>query len=151
MAEYEHAATVQAPADQVFEFVSNVRNMPKYLPTVQSATPDGAERVAVEGEANGHHYDSDGHFKVDAAQRTMEWGADEDDYTGRLKVDGQGSQSTITIHLSFKEQGGGDDQHIPDQTRRVQDGLEAAVESIRNLIEGQGGKVEPASAHEQGR
>ena len=149
MAEYEHTTTIQAAPDEVFRFVSDVRNLPKYLPTVQRATPDGRERVEVEGEANGHHYDSDGHFRVNQQARTMEWGADEDDYTGQLKVEGQGSQSTIAIHLWFKARGG--EEQLPDQDQRVQDGLAAAMESIRNIMEGQGGKVEPASAHEQGR
>jgi len=47
MREYEHTAVVQCNAQQVFDFVSNVSNLPRYLPTVQKAMPQGEERVRV--------------------------------------------------------------------------------------------------------
>lgn len=57
MAEYEHAMTIDASPDAVFDFVADIRNLPKYLPTTKSAQPQGEERVRVQGEAAGHQYD----------------------------------------------------------------------------------------------
>ncbi len=51
MPEYEHSQTIQASPDAVFAFVSQVRNLPQYLPTIKAAEPQGPERVVVHGEA----------------------------------------------------------------------------------------------------
>ncbi len=84
MAEYTDRIDVAAPADAVFQFVSDVENLPKYLPTMHHAHTQGAGRIEVDGEANGHAYHSDGWFKVDQAGRSMSWGSDgENDYSGQ--------------------------------------------------------------------
>lgn len=140
MSTYEHSTTVQASPDTVFAFVSDVGNLPRYLPTVHSAKPQSGERVHVEGEAQGHHYDDDGYMRVDQASRRMEWGSDgEDDYTGWLTVAGDDSatNSTVTVHLEFGEQTG-DDQQISNQDERIEQGLNEALDAIRQQIEQQG-------------
>ena len=152
MSEYEHSLSVQVPPDQLFEFVSDVRNLPKYLPTVQDATRQSGERIRVKGEAAGHKYDDDGFFRVDAGRRRMEWGSDGDNhYSGWLEVaeDAGKSASQVTVHLSFEpspelarqfEQQGG------DRDRDIREGMEKTLVSIKNICEGRGGKVEPRSA-----
>lgn len=137
MSTYEHSTTVQASPDAVFAFVSDVNNLPRYLPTVHSAKPQSGERVHVEGEAQGHHYDDDGYMRVDQASRRMEWGSDgEDDYTGWLTVAGDdgATSSTVTVHLEFGEQTG-DDQQISNQDERIEQGLSEALDAIRQQIE----------------
>ncbi len=44
MAEYSDRIDVAAPADAVFAFISDIGNLPKYLPTVQGAHAHGADR-----------------------------------------------------------------------------------------------------------
>jgi len=61
MSEYEQTAIIQCRAQQVFDFVSTIDNLPRYLPTVTNAMPQDGERVRVQGEAAGHRYDSDGY------------------------------------------------------------------------------------------
>ncbi len=107
MAEYTDRIDVAASADAVFAFVSDIENLPKYLPTVHHAHPQGNERVEVEGEANGHPYNSDGWFKVDQAARTMTWGSDgENDYSGKMKVTGDGSRAQVECSLQVHAAGG---------------------------------------------
>ena len=144
MAEYTDRIDVAAPADAVFAFVSDIENLPKYLPTVHHAHPQGGERVEVEGEANGHPYNSDGFFKVDQSSRTMTWGSDgENDYSGKMKVTGDGSMAQVECSLKFtpsadmkqsmdKNQGG--------PSAAMTDGLHASLQSIKQLCEGTGGK-----------
>jgi uncharacterized protein YndB with AHSA1/START domain len=139
--EYEHTLMINAPEEQVFAFVSQVENLPKYLPTTKHAEPQGTDRVRVQGEANGHQYNDDGYLRVDRASHRMEWGADEHDYAGSMTVDGSGGQSEVRVQLTFR---GG--EHIPDQDERVQRGLVAALESIKNQVEGRGGKQEVREA-----
>lgn len=152
MKEYEHTAIVQCHAQQVFEFVSNVSNLPRYLPTVQKAMPQGDERVRVQGVAGGHQYDSDGFYHVDKSRKRMEWGSDgESQYRGWLEVkdSGNGTTATVTAHLSFEPRPDTRrqlDQQTGDYHRTIQEGLEYALQSIKNLCEGQGGKVESPAA-----
>lgn len=140
MSEYEHSATVQAAADTVFQFVSDLNNLPRYLPTVQRAMPEQGERIRIEGEARGQHYEDDGFFRVDQQSQRMEWGSDGDaDYSGWLTVEQQGDmRSLVTVHLSFGS------REIPDQDQRIRQGLEDALSAIQQQIEARGGLHERA-------
>lgn len=144
MAEYTDRIDVAAPADQVFAFVSDIQNLPKYLPTVHHAHPQKGERVEVEGTANGHAYNSDGWFKVDEAARTMTWGSDgENDYSGKMAVTGDGSQATVACSLKFTPTGDvkqSMDKNQGGPSAAMTDGLHASLASIKALCEGTGGK-----------
>ena len=150
MAEYEHSLTVQARADEVFGFVSDISNLPKYLPTTHHAEAQGGERVRVRGEAGGHPYDSDGHFRVNTTEHRMEWGSDgENNYSGWLEVQDRGETSEVTVHLSFAPRPDLSqrmDEQTGDRNQTIQEGLQTALTSIQNLVEGRGGKVEPRAA-----
>ena len=151
MAEYEHSLTVQASPDAVFDFVSDIGNLPRYLPTTHQAEMQGAGRVRVRGEAGGHTYDSDGYFRVDTSEHRLEWGSDgENNYSGWLEVeDGKDGASDVTVHLSFAPRpdlAQRMDEQTGDHDRTIQQGLEAALLSIQNQVEGRGGKVEPEAA-----
>ena len=137
MAEYQQSATVKVPADRVFQLVSDVQNLPKYLPTLQRADPEGQGRVHLEGNAYGHHYEGSGSMRVDQASRRMEWGSDEGiTYRGWLQVKEAGaSSSEVTIHLSFSD--------APPMTKvapaggpdPIQQALEQTLQAIRALCE----------------
>ena len=145
MAEYTDRIDVAAPADAVFGFVSDVANLPKYLPTMHDAHTQGTDRVAVDGEANGHHYHSDGWFKVDQAGRSMSWGSDgENDYSGKMKVTGDGSKSQVECALRFSPKPAIEksmNEHQGGPTAAMTDGLRTSLQSIKRLCEGTGGKA----------
>ena len=144
MAEYSDRIDVSAPADAVFTFVSDIENLPKYLPTVHHAHPQANERVEVEGEANGHPYNSDGFFKVDQASRTMSWGSDgENDYSGKMTVTGDGSKAQVECSLRFTPTEGikeSMDKNQGGPSAAMTDGLRASLHSIKQICEGTGGK-----------
>ena len=149
MPDYSAETDVHAPADAVFRYIADVKNLPKYLPTVHSAAPQQGERVQVEGTANKHDYSSDGWFKADNGARTVTWGSDgENDYHGKMSVTGDGSRSHVKVTITFspkpevaqsmeKNQGG--------PGAAMQDGLQTAMANIRKQCEGDGGK-QPSSA-----
>ena len=148
MSDYQHTVTVNSPPDTIFDFVSDVANLPKYLPTTTSAEPQGTDRVRVKGEVAGHAYDADGYFRITDSVRRIEWGADGDrKYAGWLQVEGGDSpiatddaaRARVTVHLTFGARQGGTDASDAD----VQRGLEASLQSIKNILEGKGGKIEP--------
>ncbi|MFO7276396.1 MAG: SRPBCC family protein [Pseudomonadota bacterium] len=149
MSEYEHAVTVRAPADKVFEFVSNVENLPHYLPTVDSAEPQPGERVRVRGRVQGRSYDSDGYYRVNAAKRRMEWGSDgENQYRGWLTVEGDGATSNVRVHLSFEprpDQIQQFERQTGDADRTIQQGLEEALQRIQMLFETAASRSQPGA------
>lgn len=144
MPEYTDRIDVAAPPEAVFSFVSDIKNLPKYLPTVHGAHSHVHDRVEVDGEANGHVYQSAGWFKVDQASRVMTWGSDgANDYSGKMAVSGEGGTSKVECSLQFtptaeikdamdKNQGG--------PSAAMTDGLRASLASIKDICEGTGGK-----------
>jgi uncharacterized membrane protein len=46
LGEYEDRLTVDAPANEVFDFLADVQNLPKYLPTTKQAQSQSAARRA---------------------------------------------------------------------------------------------------------
>lgn len=154
MSKFEHATTINASADEVYDFISKVENLPKYLPTTKSAQPQEGERIRVQGEAAGHSYDADGYFRKDDENKRLEWGADEHYYSGWLQVDEQDEGAGMTVHLSFSSgppEGQGEDPSASDEapnSEQIQEGLVAALESIKNFVEDgrSGGKEEPSAA-----
>jgi uncharacterized membrane protein len=129
--EFEESMTIDAPADRVFDFVSNVQNLPKYLPTTRNAQSQPGDRVRVQGRAEGHDYDSDGYLRKDREHFRLEWGADERYYKGRLEVQPRGAQSSeVRVHLSFKGGGTGPGPS-PDEVRH---GIRDALKSIQHEV-----------------
>ncbi len=138
---------MHAPPGQVLDFVADVRNLPRYLPTTKDAQPQGEGRVRVQGEAQGHRYDGDGYLRRDEAAQRLEWGADEGYYSGWLQVRGEGDgASTVTVHISLRGHPPGADPSSAPSDDQINEGLMAGLRSIQNQLEGRGGKQEPSAA-----
>ena len=84
MAEYQQTQTISAPAGEVFAWLSDVGNLPKYLPPVTDASIEGPSAEGAPGQRlratleypNGGSFDSAGYFNVDEGARRLEWGAE---------------------------------------------------------------------------
>ena len=137
--EFSSSLYMDAPADDVYDFVADISNMPKYMPTTKKAEKAGDERVRVQGGGDGFQYDSEGYLRRNADSGDLEWGADEGTYNGAMSVDPDGDGSNVTIKLHFK---GDKYDQIPSD--HVNEGLRTALESIKNHVEGKGGKVKPS-------
>lgn len=144
MGEFHRAIKIKAEPQAVFDFVSQIDNLPKYLPTVREAKPQSGERILVEGEAAGHQYSNDGNFRVDQSRKRMEWSSDgENDYRGWLEVKPDQSEMTseVTVHLSFSprpELAQKFAEQHPDRDQAIEQGIEKALYSIQHQCEGTG-------------
>jgi hypothetical protein len=149
VAEYERSRLIQASPEDVFAFVSDVRNLPTFIPTVEAAEPEAKDRIRIRGEIHGHTFEDEGWFHVDEERRRLEWGADEHDYSGSLTVGAANGGSEVVIHLSLApfvtESGRPITGELSEEPDPIEEGLEAALDSLRNLMEGRGGKEEPAA------
>lgn len=147
--EFEQSITVAAPADGIFNFVSDVKNVPEYLPTVKSAQSQQGERIRTQGQAGDRSYDSDGHFRIDKQARRIEWGSDgENDYNGWLEVQGDGgAQSQVKVHIHYAPKPEVL-QHMVERSpghsfeSAMNEGISKTLESIKRICEGTGGKEE---------
>lgn len=150
MAEYERSRWVQAAPDDVFAFVSNPSNLATILPTVRAVEPEAEDRVVVRGTTGNTPYEDDGWFHVDADRRRLEWGADEETYSGWMTVSGEDGGSQVVAHLSFAPYVTPSGRPITGEPAidpdPVEESLEAALDSLRNLMEGRGGKATPDNA-----
>jgi len=148
MAEYERSRLVQASPDDVFAFVSNPGNLAAILPTVGAVEPEAKDRVRVRGKTGSTPYEDDGWLHVDSDRRRLEWGADEGTYSGWMTVSGDDGGTQVVAHLSFAPYVTPSGRPITGEPTSgpdpVETSLEAALDSLRNLMEGRGGKETPA-------
>jgi hypothetical protein len=139
MSDFSTRISIEAPADEVFSFVTDFDNMPQYLPTLRRATPAGEGHVRMEGEVNGHPYDSTGWYQIHELNRTMLWGAKgANDYTGDLEVMDQGEFCQLTINLKYVDL---PNVSVEDRTKlkahepQIQQGLDEAGRKVKDSCE----------------
>jgi hypothetical protein len=102
MEEFTGRIAIDRTPAEVFAFLADIRNMPHYLPTVRRVEPLGPDRVAVEGEANGHAYRDEGWMRMEAETRRMRWGTDgEGQYGGELVVHAVGGRAEVELRLGL--------------------------------------------------
>jgi ribosome-associated toxin RatA of RatAB toxin-antitoxin module len=100
--EYEESRRMPASADVVFDIMSDIETMRRWLPTTIEVEDAGPDRVHIEGDASGQHYAADGLFRAEKDQLRMEWGSEGPDYAGWAQVYHEGDNaSEVNLHLSF--------------------------------------------------
>ena len=142
--QFEQSMTIHAAPDAIFDFVSDVSNLPKYLPTTKHAESQGSDRVVVEGGGDDFHYRADGFLRPNRDNYTMEWGADERYYSGQLEIKPHGDNaSNVRVRLSFRGAPPGAPEGQGPSAEQINDGIHKSLESIENHVTGKGGKVKP--------
>ena len=141
--DFEQTMTMNAAPDAIYDFVADIRNFPKYMPTTKNAEPQEGDRVRVQGAAHGHEYDAAGYLRRNTGNNRLEWGADEGYYSGSLEASPDGDGSKVTVKISFRGAPPGSDPDQAPPPAEVQDALVKALQSIQNYVEGDGGKVKP--------
>lgn len=123
MTTYTHTADADVPADLLFRFLSDPRNLPRYFPQMTAAEPEGGEAVHVEAEVHGHRVEGEAWVRPDESARRLAWGAEgPDDYHGELQVEEvEPGRSRITVSLHSVREAEGDE---------VQKGLEQTVAAL---------------------
>ena len=154
--EYEQSQPIDAPPQEVFAWLSDVTNLPEYLPPVVASSAEGPSAEGVPGQRiratleypgeGGRTFDAEGYLAVDERERRMEWGAEAGrDYSGWLTVANRGEGgSEVVVHLSFGERSVEPEVHerAPEGRDPLAGGISATLESIRRQIEEGSGKVE---------
>ncbi len=139
MSEYQRGIAIEAPAAEVFRFVSTVANFPRFLPNVQAADQVSPERARLQGVAGGRPFEVTGFLHVDRKNMRMEWGADGvAGYYGWLDVhrgDTSPNVSEVTVHLSMPDATDQKAEAVPArEDELMQDRLWDALSNIRREV-----------------
>lgn len=132
MAEHRRSITLRAGFDRVFEYLADVRNLPRYFDRMTSAEPTGAEEVHATAEYDGHKVEGDAWFRVDRTANRIQWGSEgETDYHGTMQVTAVQDRTTIdiTLHTDHDVDAGEIDQSLDTTLQRISELLEQPVKS----------------------
>jgi len=135
--EYEESRRMPAAADVVFDIMSDLDTMQRWLPTTMEVEDAGPDRVHVEGTvedgAGGHHYATDGLFRAEKDQLRMEWGSEGPDYAGWAQVyHGGDDASEVNLHLSFF--GDQPEAHRGAAADRTRQGMQEALQRLEEEV-----------------
>ncbi len=132
-AEFRASTTVNADAAALFAFLSDVRNLPRYVSRMTAArTGDGNEVLTESETPDGTRAEGEAWFDVDRDALRIAWGFEgPSDYRGSLEVTdigtagGPGSQVTVWLHTT----------RVPEHDGIVQGALDATVAAVGALAE----------------
>jgi uncharacterized membrane protein len=126
MADFLASTDVAAPADELFDYLSQVKNLPDYFERMTSVTDNEDGTISVTADLGNRVVEGEAWFEVDRAGQTLTWGSEgPNDYSGQLQVTGDGSKSTVEVSLRTERPGG----------QEIQEGLEQTVAVIKLIME----------------
>jgi uncharacterized protein YndB with AHSA1/START domain len=122
--QHEHTEHISASPEAVYAAISDVSNLPRYVPQMTAARPAGADRVEVDARYHGHEKHGRASFHADDARRRVEWDAPSG-YRGWMQVAPDGDGSRLTLFLNTVH--GSESDHD----------VAATLDAIRMLVEAQ--------------
>ena len=120
--QHEHTEHVAASAEAVYAAISNLSNLPRFVPQMTAVRRATGDRVEVDARYDGHEQHGEASFKADDGERRIEWSAPSG-YHGWMKVDPDGDGSRLTLFL--------DTRHGSERDHDISSTLDA----IRMLVE----------------
>lgn len=126
MGSYRYTESADLSAQRVFDYLADVRNLPRYLPSMTVAEPEGGDRVHVEAEVDGRTESGQAWMRVDREKWRIEWGSEgPNDYHGELEISDHGSdRCTITLELHT----------IRAEGPEIEQGVQHAVDGLIKAI-----------------
>jgi carbon monoxide dehydrogenase subunit G len=120
--QHEHTEHVAAAPDAVYAAISDLSNLPRFVPQLTGVRPAGGGHVEVDARYEGHEQHGEATFAADGAARRIEWGASSG-YRGWMQVDADGDGSRLTLFLDTPHAG------VSDYD------VSATLDAIRMLVE----------------
>ena len=129
MADYSGTTTVSLPPAALFEYLSDVANLPRYFARMTSAERGEGEEVRTTAKMpDGTEVQGRAWFRVDESAQRLEWGSEGgSDYSGSLDVRASGDGSEVSVSLNTSRTHEGDPE--------VQHGIEETLASIKSQAE----------------
>ena len=129
MGDFEATTTVDAGETALFDYLSDVRNLPDYFARMISAEQGNGEEVHTTATLpDGQQVAGDAWFRVDESARRIDWGSEgPNGYHGTLHVADAGERAEVTVRLHTTR--------VDDGAREVQQGLDETMANIKRLVE----------------
>lgn len=128
MGDYEHTTTIRRSPDAVFDYLSDVGNLPTYFDGMHDARSTGGDDVHVVAEVEGNRYEGEAWMHADADAQSMRWGSEgPSGYHGELFVTGAGEEETrvtVTLHTEHADGPG------------IRAGLEKTLANLKQVLDG---------------
>ncbi|MEO7260208.1 MAG: SRPBCC family protein [Jatrophihabitantaceae bacterium] len=126
MADFLASTDVAAPADKLFDYLSQVENLPHYFERMTSVTDNEDGTISVTADLGNRVVEGEAWFEVDRNARTLSWGSEgPNDYSGQLQVTGDATNSVVEVTLRTERAG----------DEEIQEGLEQTVAVIKLIME----------------
>ena len=120
--QHEHTEHIAAPADAVYAAISDLRNLPRFVPQMTAARRASDDRIEVDARYEGRTQHGEASFRTDDDERRIEWSAPSG-YHGWMQVDPDGDGSRLTLFLETRH--GSERDHD----------ISATLDAIRMLVE----------------
>ena len=120
--QHEHTEHIAAPADAVYAAISDLDNLPRFVPQLTAVRTTQGDQIEVVARYHGHEHRGEATFIADETERRIEWGAPSG-YRGWMKVDPDGNGSRLTLFLET--------QHGSERDHDVA----ATLDAVRMLVE----------------
>lgn len=132
MGDFSGTITVAASSQALFDYLSDVGNLPQYFSRLTSAVRgDGEEVHTTARMPDGPEVEGDAWFRVDEAAQRIEWGSEgPSEYHGHLDVSpaGDGSSVQVLVHTT----------RVEDGNQVAQDSVTETLDNIKRLVEERG-------------
>ncbi len=130
MGDFSGSTTVSAGSHALFDYLSDVSNLPQYFSRMTSAAPgDGEEIKTTAKMPDGPEVQGDAWFRVDRDAQRIQWGSEgPSDYHGSLDITPSGdtsSQVEVKVHST----------RVDDGDRTAQDSITETLSNIKRLVE----------------
>jgi hypothetical protein len=122
--QHEHTEHVAAAPAAVYAAISDVGNLPKFVPQLTAARAVGEGRIEVDARYEGHEQHGEASFEADDNARRIQWAA-ASGYRGWMQVDADDGGSRLTLFLDTPHAGPSDHD------------VAATLDAIRMLVESQ--------------
>jgi uncharacterized membrane protein len=132
MGDYQHSAKVKASSDVLFNYLADIRNLPKYFSHMTSAESAGHDEVHVTADVHGTQREGKANFHVDNANKKLKWSSEgPNNYHGELAVTGQGNTSEVAVKIHTTRTEG----------HEIEDGIQKTLDNIVRLAEADSAKA----------
>ena len=129
MSDYSGTTHVSLAPAALFDYLSDISNLPRYFARMTSAQKgDGDEVLTTAKMPDGTEVEGRAYFRVDTSAQRLEWGSEgPSEYSGSLDVAADGDGSTVSVTLNTSRTHEGDPE--------VQQGIDETLASIKSQAE----------------
>ena len=129
MSDYSGTTHVSLAPAALFDYLSDISNLPRYFARMTSAQKgDGDEVLTTARMPDGTEVEGRAYFRVDTSAQRLEWGSEgPSEYSGSLDVAADGDGSTVSVTLNTSRTHEGDPE--------VQQGIDETLASIKSQAE----------------